>query len=138
MGEARFRCRKCRTTLFTSADVVSAHGEPRRGHVVSSCPVDKTSTVWYIRDDEMVDWMKEQVTSGEWIKGKLYCPSCNARLGSYDFVTGAKCACSEFVLPPIHVSKCRVDCDQAGKTGEILRSIVWPPLEGLPSTEEEI
>ncbi|XP_064469285.1 E3 ubiquitin-protein ligase RNF180-like [Ornithodoros turicata] len=136
VNTAKFRCKKCRATVFTSADVVSAHGKPWTGHVNFCCPLNKASTVWYLRETEIVDWMEDQVHNGKWTKGRLYCPACSARLGSYDFVAGSKCGCSQFVLPAIHIAKCRVDCDETMETEKILKSIVRPPATEQSSEED--
>lgn len=135
--EAGFRCRKCRLALFTSANIVSSHGEPWTGHVSFICPLSKADTVWYVREQDLPEWMLDQINCGDWVKGKLYCPTCSARLGSFDFVTGAKCDCGEFVLPPIHLSKSRIDCDQAQQTQAILHQIVRPPISSFSQTTLE-
>ena len=46
-----------------------------------------------------------------WTKGKISCPSasCSARIGSFDFCSGIKCRCFEFVLPPIRLVASKVD-----------------------------
>ncbi|EEC18887.1 E3 ubiquitin-protein ligase RNF180 [Ixodes scapularis] len=138
MGEeAGFRCRKCRQALLTGSNIVSSHGVQWSGRVSFTCPVNKIDTVWYVREEELPGWVTDQLDGGEWIKGKLYCPSCNARLGTFDFVTGAKCDCGEFVLPPIHISKSRIDCDQAQKTETILQHIVKPIVEDFSATSVE-
>lgn len=126
--EAGFRCKKCRRTLLSNSHVVSSHGESRSGNVGFACPINKTDTVWYVRDENLPGWLVEQLDNGEWVKGKVYCPECNARLGSFDFVTGSKCDCNEFVLPPIHISKSRIDCEQVRKVASILQHIVKPPV----------
>lgn len=46
---------------------------------------------------------------GDWQKGKLSCPNCNLRVGSFDFICGMKCPCKKFVLPQIHMVKSKVD-----------------------------
>ncbi|XP_077484154.1 E3 ubiquitin-protein ligase RNF180-like [Amblyomma americanum] len=135
--EAGFRCKKCRRSLFSSSHMVSSHGEPWSGHVGFTCPINRVDTVWYVRDENLPDWLLAQLDNGEWVKGKLYCPSCTARLGSFDFVTGAKCDCDEFVLPPIHISKSRIDCEQTRKVASILQHIVKPPDNVLLSHSGE-
>lgn len=46
---------------------------------------------------------------GNWLKGKLICPNCNLRVGSFDFVSGMKCLCKKYLLPQIHLVKSKVD-----------------------------
>lgn len=45
-----------------------------------------------------------------WTKGRLNCPNCEARVGSFDFVSQSTCACGLSVLPAVHVVKSKVDC----------------------------
>ncbi|KAJ9580748.1 hypothetical protein L9F63_024074, partial [Diploptera punctata] len=44
-----------------------------------------------------------------WQKGRLNCPKCRGRVGSFDFVSGLKCDCGKHVLPPVHVVRSKVD-----------------------------
>lgn len=37
------------------------------------------------------------------------CPKCNGRLGSFDFVSGTKCPCGQYVLPAVHVVNGKID-----------------------------
>jgi len=104
------RCQKCRYHLLDSSDVVDSHGvgfDPTSGppSPSNSCSTD----VWYIPENKMPDWMKSNVESGDWVKGKMTCPKCQARIGSYNFVSGMKCTCGLAVLPPIHIVKSKVD-----------------------------
>lgn len=42
--------------------------------------------------------------------GKITCPKCQGRLGSFDFVRSFRtCPCGESVLPPVHLLRDRVD-----------------------------
>lgn len=45
-----------------------------------------------------------------WTKGRLNCPNCEARVGSFDFVSQSTCACGTSVLPAVHLVKSKVDC----------------------------
>ncbi|KAG7160581.1 E3 ubiquitin-protein ligase RNF180-like [Homarus americanus] len=36
-----------------------------------------------------------------WTKGKIHCPGCQARIGSFNFVSGSQCACGSHVLPQV-------------------------------------
>lgn len=74
---------------------------------VSACTAGHT--VWYLKDEVVETWLQLQIDAGEWVKGKITCPHCNLRLGSFDFVTGKQCDCGLHVLPPIHIVKSRVD-----------------------------
>ncbi|KAF4518437.1 hypothetical protein B566_EDAN002090 [Ephemera danica] len=43
-----------------------------------------------------------------WTKGRLNCPQCQARVGGFDFVSGARCPCSG-ALPSVHVIRSKAD-----------------------------
>jgi len=65
--------------------------------------------VWYVPEESLPPWMTTCMDNGEWVKGKVNCPKCQARVGSYSFVTGFKCPCGSRVVPPIHIVKSKVD-----------------------------
>lgn len=72
---------------------------------------DRKSTVWYIStEDSCPDWVTRCLNKGEWCKGKLLCPKCHGRLGSFDFTSSQRCPCGVEICPPIHINKNRVDC----------------------------
>jgi hypothetical protein len=71
----------------------------------TSCSTD----VWYVPEDKMPAWMKTGLESWNWTKGKIHCPKCEARVGSFNFVSGMKCTCGSHLLPPIHIVKSKVD-----------------------------
>ncbi|OQR76899.1 hypothetical protein BIW11_07475, partial [Tropilaelaps mercedesae] len=103
----RFKCQKCRKALFDGALVLTNHSEPWTMSMASPCSAGHT--VWYLKDEVVETWLQTQLDAGEWIKGKLHCPYCTLRLGSFDFVSGKQCDCGKHVLPPIHIVKSRVD-----------------------------
>jgi len=65
--------------------------------------------VWYIPENCMPEWISNHLGKGEWVKGKINCPKCQARIGAYDFVSGLRCPCRSEVVPPIHIVKSKVD-----------------------------
>lgn len=76
--------------LFSvSARVESSHGALAGDTTVKHCE----SEVWYIPEDHMPSWLSGNINKGEWVKGKVLCPKCDGRLGSYNFVSGMKCSC---------------------------------------------
>lgn len=44
-------------------------------------------------------------------KGKLSCPHCSGRVGSFDFEKSVSCDCGRHPLPFVRVSRNRVDVD---------------------------
>ncbi|XP_078666135.1 uncharacterized protein LOC144908432 [Branchiostoma floridae x Branchiostoma belcheri] len=100
------KCRRCRLSLVTGHSIVGSHGNG------ITCPMEGLSTLWYISDNHIPDWIQEQITQVQWTKGRLLCPKCAGRLGSFDFVSPVKCPCGDQVFPPIHIQGCRVDVDK--------------------------
>lgn len=107
------RCRKCRKVIIEHPQtlIVSAHSEDvERVNKSSSddCP-SLRNTLWYLLDETVPSWVSLALEKGDWTRGKLSCPHCNARLGSFDFVSGSKCLCHKFILPSVHIVKEKVD-----------------------------
>ncbi|XP_020999945.1 E3 ubiquitin-protein ligase RNF180-like [Parasteatoda tepidariorum] len=104
-----FKCRKCRHLLFLEEQISNCHNEPLFPLTNDNQSCNPRSNVWYLREESFPDWVKEQVNDGNWMKGKIFCPFCKCRLGSFDFVSGNKCTCETHVLPPLHVVSCKLD-----------------------------
>ncbi|GIY62085.1 uncharacterized protein CDAR_179431 [Caerostris darwini] len=102
-----FKCRKCRKILFSEKEACNSHGESLISNETETC--NPISEVYYLREDVLLPWMKDQVNSGNWMKGKLFCPHCNCRIGSFNFVGGSKCHCGLSVLPSLHVVSHKLD-----------------------------
>ena len=52
-------------------------------------------------------WMKPEMSKGT-ISGKLECPKCSSKVGSYAW-QGLKCSCGGWVVPGISVARGKVD-----------------------------
>lgn len=130
---AHVRCRKCRTTLISNEEkdcIITCHGA-FSFDIDSVCLLEKTLV--YVKDERLPQWLETLVQSvsrlsmfhisvlcyywicvnynfqSSWTKGKIICPSCEARLGSFDFLSGQKCQCNQFVLPPVRLTSSKVD-----------------------------
>lgn len=122
---AFFKCRKCRLFLFHSGAVTShniGEGESafdwrskvpanqRRkedimhGDLASSefPKVPKCGRSLFV--DPLV-WMKGKIHE---VQGKLHCPKCDTKIGSYVWY-GEKCPCGAWVAPAFHVDNGKVD-----------------------------
>lgn len=124
-----YKCRKCRLSLFKGDYVVNAHSKTVHGDEVnpkedSVCCASLTEkdTVWYLKDDNLPAWVEPLINQANWIKGKLTCPKCNGRIGSFDYVCGSKCQCGDYVLPAVHVVRGKIDCDTMGLLSKIVTS----------------
>ena len=83
MSQTVYRCRGCRTTLFTSF----LHHEPQ-------------CTSYFI---EPPTWL-----SIEENEAKMNCPKCKAKIGDAVF-SGRKCSCGKWMTPGIQVHMGKVD-----------------------------
>lgn len=105
-----FKCRKCRHLLFSNNEICDSHGNPLEYNKNKPQICNPPTDVWYLREDLIPFWIKDQVDNSNWTKGKLYCGTCKSRIGSFDFISGSKCYCGSSVLPALHVVSSKVDC----------------------------
>src|SRR5690606_39250202 len=56
---------------------------------------------------EPLRWMESELSQGN-LSGKLECPKCKSKVGTYAW-QGSKCSCGEWVVPGISVARGRVD-----------------------------
>ncbi|WAR27052.1 RN180-like protein [Mya arenaria] len=94
-----YRCRKCRCDLQVTHAVVNSVCE---GYLTQQ-------HVWYLEVDRAPEWVNTAVNSASWAKGKLTCPKCSGRVGSFDFTNEKICQCGLHTVPCAHLVKDRVD-----------------------------
>ena len=68
---------------------------------------DRSPTVCAHHFLEPLLWMKPEMSKGA-ISGKLECPKCSSKVGSYAW-QGIKCSCGGWVVPGISVARGKVD-----------------------------
>lgn len=113
-NDKKYKCRKCRFMLF-SGDSSIDH-EPGSGQVSfkrhkqdfsavdgSNSSSKSQCTSLFI---EPVSWMLPLLEGT--IDGKLPCPKCGGRLGSFNWA-GMQCSCGKWVTPAFQIHKNRVD-----------------------------
>ena len=104
------RCRKCRRLLATAEHTVphtrgagagafDAH-KRRKGAIDPAAPC---SSVFL----EPLAWMAPALSDAA-VEGKLSCPKCSGRLGSFSWV-GERCSCGAWVVPAFQLHAARVD-----------------------------
>nr|XP_006817535.1 PREDICTED: dual specificity protein phosphatase 12-like [Saccoglossus kowalevskii] len=103
-----YKCRMCRRSIFKATSILkhkigkgARTFKAKSGKLTYSDQVVCTSI--FI---EPVAWM-EQVLAGV-IGGKLLCPKCNARLGSFNWA-GDQCSCGTWVTPAFKIHCSKVD-----------------------------
>ncbi|KAN0055457.1 hypothetical protein ACTA71_008569 [Dictyostelium dimigraforme] len=122
LGQHRYSCRKCSKDLFLDFDILDH--EQGQG---------QTSFKWNKRDNttcnksvgakgEQVEDQNKIICTSYFIseidfalsqtqsamEGKLFCPSCNEKLGSWSW-SGEQCSCGAWIAPSFQIPKTRVD-----------------------------
>lgn len=55
---------------------------------------------------EPMTWMKDVVNN---VEGKLYCPSCKGKIGSFNWTMASKCPCGQQVSPSFYLVPSRIE-----------------------------
>lgn len=103
------KCKKCRQVILNKDQctaLINAHNDK---DYQGDCVSVTEETLIFVDESCLPEWIKASVEEEQWAKGKLNCPSCNARVGAFDFVSGIKCDCKTSVLPAVYFIKSKVD-----------------------------
>jgi len=99
--EEVFSCRRCRSVLFTDADLERhTAGQQMLPNRASSQPCSS----YFLQ--EAPSWISPEALS----ENRILCPNpkCAARLGSLSW-SGAQCSCGTWVTPAVQVPRSKVD-----------------------------
>lgn len=103
-----YKCKTCRRPLLTSQNLLA--------HCVGQKPTWLDSN-WQVEEEteegqcsqvlftEPMEWM-EEIRSA--LQGKLSCPKCHAKLGTFNWL-GSRCPCGVKVVPGFHINLAKVD-----------------------------
>ncbi|XP_070532115.1 dual specificity protein phosphatase 12-like isoform X2 [Ptychodera flava] len=103
-----YKCKMCRRAVFKGSSIIK-HTVGKGSRIFKSksgksrSPAEVSCTSVFI---EPVAWM-EPVLLGK-LGGKLMCPKCNARLGSFNWA-GDQCSCATWVTPAFKIHCSKVD-----------------------------
>ncbi|XP_071544066.1 uncharacterized protein [Panulirus ornatus] len=120
----KVQCRKCRRLLLSKDEfcILDAHGQEYHDAVGitkeesrSGCSSVEEHNCLYLSEDSFPDYILTAVNESSWTKGKIHCPGCGGRLGSFNFVSGSQCACGSHVLPQVHLLRSKVDWMKVGE-----------------------
>jgi len=89
-----YKCRMCRTVLFTSECLSEKH---------STATTNTCSSVHLV---EPTAWMRKQMK--DQVQGKINCSKCNGKIGSFNW-SGTTCSCGLWVTPSFQIQKAKVD-----------------------------
>ncbi|XP_041368621.1 dual specificity protein phosphatase 12-like isoform X2 [Gigantopelta aegis] len=114
-GDTVFKCKKCRLALFKDGALLhhkTGQGESAfdwRGKMAANEKIanetEKKETCKKSLFIEPVKWMKHCT---ETMDGKLSCPKCSAKIGSFIWY-GERCPCGSWVAPAFHIQSSKVD-----------------------------
>lgn len=108
------RCRACKREIWrrSESELVSAHGLPletvSESNVQATVCEDWRHGQVFAEGEPLPPWVSAFVEASGWQSGKLVC-ECGVHLGSFDFVTGRRCACNLNELPPIRLNTKKID-----------------------------
>lgn len=108
------RCRGCARQIWqrSVSPLVNGHGRPLEE--ASDAPVgappceDWRHGQVFAEGEILPTWVESAVSESGWRVGKLMC-ECGAPLGSFDFVSGRRCACGFAQLPPVRLNTKKID-----------------------------
>lgn len=116
-----YKCRSCRRILF-----YSCHIQHNPIHLISSLTSSKPCTSIFLHEIPFIDETVEEdqyVMSVRWIQdlsfssasadgngisGKIACPSCHAKVGSWSW-SDSQCSCGKWFVPSLQFTVTKVD-----------------------------
>ena len=147
---SQYACYKCRRILFSSSTLMShTPGQVTRSTFANkkASPLSSFSSSSAACSSVFVDPDALAVGAFADNEGKLHCPRCRSKLGSFVW-SGAQCSCGEWVVPAFMFSKSRVDekrpaaeaaaAQPNGRADHVAPVIVFKPrLEQLDGSDRE-
>ncbi|GJQ08460.1 hypothetical protein GpartN1_g251.t1 [Galdieria partita] len=106
LGKALYTCRRCSFVLFWDTDLME-HNE----HKTQAFPGDNQKRESDLGSRSCSSLFLQQVPWSQDLsndEGKLTCPKCNCRVGSYTWY-GERCSCGNWITPSLKIPKRRVD-----------------------------
>lgn len=105
------KCRKCRVVLtqVQPSNLLNAHSEQHSNESNEECPSISSHTEFYLNEDQLDQWIQQEIEKSDFTKGKLKCFKCASNVGSFDFITGQKCECRSFTQPAVHLIRSKID-----------------------------
>lgn len=111
--EALHRCRRCRAALARGGNCLEVEAGPgpaafawrKRDKLGAGGGATAEPSLWV----EPLAWMEPALRDGA-TQGKLYCPRCGSRLGTYNWA-GMQSASGRWVVPAFQLHRSRVDTE---------------------------
>lgn len=105
------KCKHCRKNLFNKEciSLFTSHNEIKKNLTDVGCETNNFESCSYISVEKLPKWIEHTINQESWTKGRLHCPNCNNRIGTFNFVNELKCNCSKFITLPIKITNSKVD-----------------------------
>ncbi|KAH0952570.1 hypothetical protein HN011_003617 [Eciton burchellii] len=119
-----YRCRKCRRILASASNIlphaprekqiwrhISVKSTSKGGENCNKLPqkreeparVELCNKIYFV---EPLAWMPDIMHN---VEGKLNCPKCNTKLGSYSWIAGSQCPCGSKIAPAFYLVPSKLD-----------------------------
>ncbi|XP_011059034.1 PREDICTED: dual specificity protein phosphatase 12-like isoform X2 [Acromyrmex echinatior] len=119
-----YRCKKCRRIVASASNIlphaprekqiwrhISAKSAPKDGESCDkliqrrdeSARVEFCDKIYFV---EPLAWMPDITHT---VEGKLNCPKCNTKLGSYSWIAGSQCPCGSKIAPAFYLVPSKLD-----------------------------
>lgn len=103
-----YRCKKCRRIVASESNLITHHD---RKEVITTKSICRKT--YFI---EPLWWMNNITQKTE---GKLHCPKCGVKLGSFSWTMGCQCPCGCQVAPAFYLIPSKVDWTNVVKNVEM-------------------
>lgn len=114
----QLKCKMCRALLAmsTTKKFLNGHGQPYKIHgtIDENCTTIQENSKMFIDDSHLDDpsfWIVNAIEEQHWTKGKLKCPNCSTKIGSFDFIGDDRCQCGMFTQRKVHLTRGKVDVE---------------------------
>ena len=123
-------CGRCREPVALVASLSKEHGDEGRLDEESAGGKSAKRPCTSLFLEEPLEWMRdglgfastsdksegdEEEAEASIPSGKLYCPKCKNKIGSFDWA-GSKCSCGKWITPAFQIQKNRVDLRKLNAT----------------------
>lgn len=99
-----YRCKKCRRILASESNLIVHQDKATKA---------QCGKTYFL---EPLSWMNNIAQSTQ---GKLHCPKCNNKIGSFSWIMGCMCPCGSQVAPAFYLVPSKVDWTNVVKNVEV-------------------
>ncbi|XP_069696399.1 dual specificity protein phosphatase MPK-4 [Periplaneta americana] len=104
-----YRCRKCRRIVASASNVLPHVPKEKQTWTDKKWSTGDRETMVLCSETFFVEplaWMPSITQS---LQGKLHCPNCKSKLGSFSWIMGCQCPCGSKISPAFYFVPSKVD-----------------------------